>query len=179
MRRHGLLDRRHDGPAALPRIVDEARIARQLGVFRQRHRGQVEEPGADDAAAAPDLGDVRQIDAKALIGRQRGGGGAAQDVEALRIGLHQAVFDAVMDHLDKAAGAARAAMHIAARDAGVASLAAGGNRNGSRARRQGGEDRIEMIDHVFVATDHHAVAALEAPDAAAGAAIDIVNSLLS
>ena len=39
------------------------------------------------------------------------------------------------------------------------------------------EDRIEAIDRFLVASDHQAVAAIEAPHAAAGAAIDIVNAL--
>ena len=91
-----------------------------FGILRQRHRGEIEQPGADDAAAPPDLGDVRQVELEALVLRQLFGGRAAQDVEAFGIGLHQAVLDAVVDHLDEMAGAARAAMHVAALDARIA-----------------------------------------------------------
>ena len=45
------------------------------------------------------------------------------------------------------------------------------------ARCEGGEDRVEMLHHVALAADHHAIAALEAPDAAAGADVDIVDAL--
>ena len=45
------------------------------------------------------------------------------------------------------------------------------------ARCQGGEDRVEMLHHVGLAADHHAIAALQAPDAAAGADVDIVDAL--
>ena len=60
------------------------------------------------------------------------GVGVAQDVEALGIGLHQAVFDAVVHHLDEMAGAAGAGVQVAFLDAGVASLAA--RRRGNRRR---------------------------------------------
>src|SRR5438552_28110 len=44
-------------------------------------------------------------------------------------------------------------------------------------RRQRGEDRVEVLDHLRLAADHLAVAALQAPDAAAGADIDIMQAL--
>ena len=43
-----------------------------------------------------------------MLRRQRLDVGVLQDVEAFGIGLHQAVFDAVVDHLDEMAGADRA-----------------------------------------------------------------------
>ena len=45
-----------------------------------------------------------------------------------------------------------------------------------RARRQRREDRLEPRDRRVVAADHQAVAALEAPDAAADADIDVVDA---
>ncbi len=45
------------------------------------------------------------------------------------------------------------------------------------AGRQRREDRVEVLDHVGLAADHHAVAALQAPDAAAGADVDVVDAL--
>ena len=41
------------------------------------------------------------------------GVGVAQDVEAFRVGGHHAVLDAVVDHLDEVARAARTAVQIA------------------------------------------------------------------
>ena len=102
-----------------------------------------------------------------------------QDVEALGIGLHQAVFDAVVDHLDEMAGAGRAGMDIALLGARIAALAARRARDVAEPGRQRVEDRIEPVDRLLVAADHHAVAALEPPDAARGADVDIVDALLA
>ena len=46
------------------------------------------------------------------------------------------------------------------------------------ARRQRLEDRIEPVDHGLVAADHHAIAALDAPDAAGGADVEIMDAAL-
>ncbi len=45
------------------------------------------------------------------------------------------------------------------------------------AGRQRREDRIEVLDDLLLAADHHAVAALQAPDAAAGSDVHVVDSL--
>ncbi len=55
-------------------------------------------------------------------------------------------------------------------------LAAGRAGNIAAAGRQRLEDRIELLHHFFRAADHHAVAALQTPDAAAGADVDVVNA---
>ena len=62
--------------------------------------------------------------------------GAAQNIETLGIGLHEAVFDAVVDHLDEMPGAGGTAMHIAALDARIATFAPGRRGDVARARRQ-------------------------------------------
>src|SRR6202035_40278 len=49
-------------------------------------------------------------------------------------------------------------------------------RDVAAARCKRGEDRIEVLHRFGFATDHHAIAALEAPDATAGADIHIVHS---
>src|SRR4051794_37819290 len=53
LRRHGLLDRGHNGPAALARILDMPRKAGEAAVLGERRGREVEKPGGDDAAAAP------------------------------------------------------------------------------------------------------------------------------
>ena len=58
-----------------------------------------------------------------MLRRQRLDVGILQDVETLGIGLHQAVFDAVMDHLDEMPGADRAGVDVALLDARIAALA--------------------------------------------------------
>src|SRR5205085_9416030 len=86
-------------------------------------------------------------------------------------------FDAVVDHLDEMSGAAGAGVDVALFDARIAAVAAAGARDVADPRRQRLEDRIEPVDHGFFAADHHAIAALDAPDAAAGADVEIMQPL--
>ena len=97
--------------------------------------------------------------------------------QSLGIGCHHAVFDAVMHHFDEMAGAARPAMQIALLGRAAGLFASRRARDVAAARREGGEDRVEMPHHVDLAADHHAIAALQAPDAAAGADVDVVDAL--
>ncbi len=53
-----------------------------------------------------------------------------------------------------------------------------GQARGIAPGRQRGEYRIEMLDRFVRAADHQAVAAIETPDTAAGADIDIVQALV-
>ena len=46
-----------------------------------------------------------------------------------------------------------------------------------RPGREGCEYRIEVIDRLLRTADHHAIAALNAPDAARSAAVDVANAL--
>ena len=80
--------------------------------------------------------------------------GLLHDLEALAVGLHEPVLDAVVDHLHEVAGAHRP--HV-----GVAAL--GG---------EGQEDRLATATTAFVAADHQAVAVGEPPDPARGAGVD-------
>src|SRR5262249_56218142 len=92
-------------------------------------------------------------------------------------GRHHAVFDAVMHHLDEMTGAVRPAMQPALLGRAAGLLASRRARDVAAARRKGGEDRVEMFHDVGLAADHHAIAAFESPDAAAGADIDIMDAL--
>src|ERR1700753_2902372 len=103
-----------------------------------------------------------------MLRRQRIALGILQDIETLVIGLHQAIFDAVVNHLDEVSGADRPGMNVALLDPAITALASSGARDVADARRQRCEDRIEALDHRLVTADHHAVAALDAPDAAGG-----------
>ena len=124
VRRDRFLDRGLDGPAALAGILDVAGEFLQLRILRQRGGAEIEQPGRDDAAAPPNLGDVRHVQREALVLGQILRVLVAQDVEALGIGLHHSVFDAVMHHLDEMPGAGRPGMNVAALGAGIAVLAA-------------------------------------------------------
>ena len=57
-------------------------------------------------------------------------------------------------------------------------FAAGRAGNVADARRERREDRIEVLHDRRFAADHQAVAALQAPDAAAGADVDVVDAPL-
>src|SRR5215218_2173510 len=191
-RRHSLVDRRDRRPAALAGVGDAATELLEAGGFLQRRRGQVEQPGADHAAAAPDLGDLGQVEVVLVVlrvvERRRLGVGLAlglagvgvlEDVQPLGVGGHHPVLDPVVDHLHEVAGAVRAAVEVAVlRRGGVAGAARGALGRldpGSKA----GEDRVEPLDCAIGAADHQAVAAIEAEDAAAGPAVDVVDPLLA
>src|SRR5690242_18134114 len=82
-----------------------------------------------------------------------------------------------MHHLDEMARAGRTAIEVALFDARIAPRSARSRRNRAAARRQRGEDRVEMIGRFAVSADHHAIAALEAPNAAARSDIEIADAL--
>src|SRR5260370_998893 len=105
------------------------------------------------------------------------GVGRLENRQPRGVGRHQAVFDAVMHHLDEMAGAIRPAMQIALLGRSAGLFASRRARDVAGARREGGEDRVETLHHCGFAADHHAIAALETPDAAASADIDIVDAL--
>src|SRR5262249_45757594 len=149
----------------------------ELRVAREGAGGEVEQPRRDHAAAPPHLGDLGEVEIVTLVGRPRVFFRPAQDAETLRISLHQAVLDAVVDHLYEMPGAARTAVEVAALRARVASVASRRARNVAFAGRKRGKNRIEQFERTAVAADHHAVAALEAPHAAAGADVEIMHAL--
>ncbi len=85
-----------------------------------------------------------------------------QQLKPLGVGLHQAVLNAVVHHLDKVARAA--APHVA-----IAPVRAGG---------QGLEQRLQALKHLALPAHHQAVAVPQAPDAAAGAHVQEIDAAL-
>ena len=81
-----------------------------------------------------------------------------------------------MDHLDEMARAGRAGMHIALGDARIEFFPARSFGDLAGTRRQALEDGIKAIHHGLVAADHHAITALQPPNAARGADIDIFDA---
>ena len=69
--------------------------------------------------------------------------------------------------------ARRAGVQIAFLGGGLAVFTTGCFVYAAYARGQRFENRIEFSDRLFVAAYHHAIAALQSPDTAAGADIDI------
>src|SRR5215470_10640636 len=101
-----------------------------------------------------------------------------QDAQAFGVGGHDAVLDPVMNHLDEVTGAIGAAMQITLLRGTANFLASRGARYlVAYAGSQPGEDWIEVLDHCILTTNHHAVTTLQAPNPAACAHIDVMNSL--
>src|SRR5579884_1128226 len=103
------------------------------------------------------------------------GVGVLKDIEALGISRHDAVLDSVVDHLDEMASAAGPAMQVALLGGALARATSGRGLQAAGAWRQRLEDRAEPADRLGFAADHQAVAALEAPDAAARAGVYVVQ----
>ena len=99
-----------------------------------------------------------------------------EDVEPLGVRGHHAVLDPVVDHLHEVAGAVRAAVQVAVLGGCRRRRSRPGVRSAdSTPGASVGEDRVEPLDRLVGAADHQAVAALETEDAAAGAAVDVVD----
>src|SRR4051812_33021962 len=123
----------------------------QVLIALERALGQLEEPRADDRAVVPELRDAAEVEV--VVAR-------VHDLEALGVRLHQAVLDAVVDHLHVVAGARAADVEVAA--------------FGREAR----EDGLEALHRLGLPADHEAGADLEAPDPARHARVDVVDPLL-
>jgi len=52
---------------------------------------------------------------------------------------------------------------------------AGGARNIADSRRESGKNRIQPLDDLDFAANHHAITSLQTPDSSAGSHIDVVN----
>src|SRR5579864_8553410 len=81
-----------------------------------------------------------------------------------------------MDHFYEMARAGGSAIQIAVLSRAFLALAAGCGLDIAYAGRQSFEYRIETHGGFLGATDHHAIAALDAPDAARGADVEVVDS---
>ena len=124
----------------------------EAGIVVEREAEQLEQPRAHDRALHPELRDRALVEV--VLAR-------VHDLEALGVGLHEAVLDAVVDHLDEVPGAGRTAVQPAV-----------------VGRREVGQRGREVRDRLVGAADHEAVADLVAPDAARGARVDEDDALL-
>ena len=176
-----------------PESETRPREVREVGRFLQRRGGQVEQPGADHAAPPPDLGDLRDVEVVlvvlGMLERRRlgvglalhlAGVGVVEDVQALGVGGHDAVLDPVVDHLHEVARrrSARSAGSRARRATGSPSrpgVRSAASTPGASEAKIGSSRSHRLVGPA----DHQAVAAVEAEDAAAGAAVDEVDALLA
>src|SRR5580692_5244602 len=101
----------------------------------------------------------------------------AQNSQPFRVGGHDSVFNSVVNHLYKMAGTVGSAVQITLLGGAVDLVATGSTRYVSDTWRQRRENRIEMLHDIVLATNHHAIASLQTPHAAARAHIHIVNAL--
>src|SRR5712692_4539861 len=183
------LDGGENGPAAFAGVGDAAGEALEGRLLEKRDGGEIEEPGSDDAAAAPDFGNVGEIEIVLVVFgiSQRGGLGVCfvvllsdigvlENVQAFGVGGHETVLDAVVDHFYEMAGAGRSAVEVALFGCAAGFFTPRRARRVAAAGRERFENGIQMVDNVVFAADHLAIAALEAPDAAAGADVDVVNA---
>src|SRR5207237_1206712 len=139
-----------DRPAALAGVLDVAADAREVGAaVLEGSVQELEEPRADNRPVTPDAGDLVQVELEL---------GAAHDLEPLRVRLHEAVLDPVVDHLHEVASTGRT-------DVRVPVLGC-----------ERPEERLEPSDRLGVASRHQAVADLEAPDASGDADVDEVDT---
>ena len=127
------------------------RCSRSWPVGLERPHHQLQQPGADHGPVHPHLGDGGEVQ-RVVAG--------VHDLEALGVRLHQAVLDAVVDHLHVVPGARSADVEVAA------------------LRSERVEDRLQRLHGRVLAADHQGVAHLEAPDPAAGAGIHVADALL-
>jgi len=123
----------------------------QLRLLAKRIFGKLQQPRPDHAPPVPEVGKVAKIET-GPVGR------SLQQLKAFRVSLHHAIFDAVVNHFDKMSCACRATVEIALR---------GG---------KGFEHGHELLINRLLSTDHETVAELEAPDAAAHARIEKVET---
>src|ERR1700759_3536803 len=100
---------------------------------------------------------------------------ATQNTHTLRVGCHDSILNSVMYHLNEMSRAVRSAMQIPFLRGTADFLTTRGTGNIAWPRRQGREYRIEMFDHVWLAPDHHAIAAIQAPDPPTGSHVDIMD----
>ena len=103
--------------------------------------------------------------------------GVSQNAHPFGIRRHDSILDPIVDHFDEMPGATRTAMQIALFGGAAKLLSCRRACDVPAAGRQRGKDGIQTLNDRCLAADHHAVAALQSPDAAARADIDVVNSL--
>src|SRR4029077_4623063 len=189
--RHTLVDGGLDRPAPLARVRNLPCEFREGGISDQRNRRQVQQPRGNHAAAPPHLRNVRQIEVVLVVlgvaqWRRLGVDlmflladiGGAQHAQPFCVGGHDAVLDAVVNHLYEVAGAVRSAMQVTLLG-GTADLFTPRRARYfvAHAGSQPGEDGIEMLDYLRLPPNHHAVASLQAPDPTTRPHVHVMNSL--
>ncbi len=129
-RRNGSVDGLVQRPAALARVHHDGFDLVEVGLRAQGPLGQLQQPTSHHRAVPPDRSDLVEVEVELLR--------LGHDLESLGVGLHEAVLDAVVDHLDEVAGARRADVGVTALGGeGEEDRLAGGHRLLGAARPSG------------------------------------------
>src|SRR5437773_1584168 len=166
--RDGFSNRRFDRPASLAGVLHVPGVLGERGILRECHCGQIQKPRADYAASAPNFGDVGQAEVILFVLGKLRLVRVTKDIEALGIGLHDPVLDSVMDHLYEMSRAGRPTIDITILGSAGQFFAPRCPRNVATARRECLEDGIEFLNDFLRTADHHAIAAFQSPNTAAG-----------
>src|SRR5919204_946102 len=149
-RRHVLVDRLVDRPASLAGVLDVRGDVLELRpVLIECRVQELEQPRADYGAVSPDPRDLFEVEVEL---------GVIHDLEPLRVRLHQAVLDPVVNHLHEVAGAGSPHVRVAVL-------------RGKRA-----EDWLEALHRLVLAADHQAVADFKPPDPARDTCVDEMDA---
>src|SRR5256885_14149236 len=105
--------------------------------------------------------------------------GVLQNIETFRVGGHESVFDAVVNHFHKVTSAVRPTVQVTFFRSATGFFAPRCAIYRAAAWRKRLENRIEPLDDFVFAANHLAIAAFQPPYAAAGADVDVVNPFLS
>src|SRR6516225_5804692 len=167
---HGLVNRGLDRPAPLARVRNSAFEFLQNRILDQGGGCQVEQPRGNHAATPPYLCDVWQIEVVLVVFRVAqwcrlgvdlmfllADVGGSQDAQAFGIGGHEAVLDAVVNHLNEVTGAVWATMQITLLGCTGSLLTARRARYFfTHAWGQSRKDWIEVLHDLLLTANHHA-----------------------
>src|SRR5207237_10043913 len=90
---------------------------------------------------------------------------------------HEPILDAVMNHLDEVAGAVRSAVQVTLLGGTADLFTPRRARYVAHAWSQPGEYWIEVLDHLRLPPNHHAVASLQSPAPTTRPDVHVVDSL--
>src|SRR2546421_818351 len=115
---NGFVNGDGDGPASFSRVRYSTMEIAQIGTLQERIGSEIQQPGTNHAASTPKLCYIRQVEIILVVFRilQRRclsidllllfpNVRMMQDTQALRVGGHDAVFNAIVYHLDEVASA--------------------------------------------------------------------------
>src|SRR6266436_2028630 len=188
--RNGFVDGGPNRPTTLARIRDMTLEFMQIGTLEQGAGCEVEQPRADHAATPPEFRYIGQVEIILVVlwtaQRCRLGidvlllladVGVFEDVQSFGVGCHDAILNAVVDHLDEMAGTMGATMIVTLFGSAIDFFASRDAYCGVDTGGQGRKDGVEAFDDFVLAANHLAVTTLESPHAAARPYVKVVDAM--